>query len=252
MPVVRSDVKPVEAALRAAIQRHGPVGFDVLVDVALYHPGGGFYVAGGRAGRSGDFITSPEVGPLFGALVARALDGWWVEAGEPEVFTVIEAGAGPGTLARTVLHAQPACRRALRYVLVEAAATQRATHRDRLRLEDAATAFAEVSEPDDEGRPRLPVPAGPIVVSMERLPRTQGPCVVLANELLDNLPFRLAERVAGGWAEVRVGVDGAALSEVLVPLERSEASWLDARAPDAIPGARVPMQRAAAAWLRDA
>ena len=50
----------------------------------------------GRAGR--DFVTSPEVGQLFGALVARALDGWWRDAGAPDPFLVIEAGAGRGRL----------------------------------------------------------------------------------------------------------------------------------------------------------
>ena len=75
--------------------------------------------AGGRAGRRGDFITSAEVGPLFGAVVARALDAWWDELGSPDPFVVVDAGAGVGTLARAVLAAGPACAAALRYVLVE-------------------------------------------------------------------------------------------------------------------------------------
>jgi len=43
-----------------------------VVDLALYHPEHGFYSSGGQAGRRGDFITSPEVGPLFGHLEQRA------------------------------------------------------------------------------------------------------------------------------------------------------------------------------------
>ena len=46
----------------------------------------------GRAGR--DFVTSPEVGALFGTLIARALDRWWHALDEPDPFLVIEAGAG--------------------------------------------------------------------------------------------------------------------------------------------------------------
>ena len=81
-------------------RRHGPLRFDEVVELALYDPDGGFYEPGGGAGRRGaDFLTSPEVGPLFGAVVARALDGWWDELGEPDPFVVVEAGAGPGTLA---------------------------------------------------------------------------------------------------------------------------------------------------------
>src|SRR5687768_913076 len=98
----------VEAAVRAEIERRGPIPFREVVELALYDPAGGFYATGGRAGRRGDFLTSPEVGPLFGAVVARALDTWWDEARSPDPFVVVEAGAGVGTLARSVLGAAPA------------------------------------------------------------------------------------------------------------------------------------------------
>ena len=49
----------------------GPIGFDEFMDVALYDPQVGFYMRGGGAGRRRDFLTSPEVGPLFGAVLAR-------------------------------------------------------------------------------------------------------------------------------------------------------------------------------------
>jgi SAM-dependent MidA family methyltransferase len=244
-------VTPVERRLRDRIARHGPVPFSVVVEAALYDDGG-FYVTGGRAGRDADFLTSPEVGPLFGAVVARALDGWWRALGEPEVFVVAEAGAGPGTLARSVLHAEPDCAPALRYVLVERSPAQRALHAARLPLEDPSAAFPSTTDPDDERLRLVRPPTGPIVVSVPELPRTDGPCVVLANELLDNLPFGLAERSAGTWAEVLVGLDGDALTEVLVPLPGAEAAQLDDLAPHAAPGARVPLARHATAWLRDA
>lgn len=241
----------VDEAVRAQIDRHGPIGFDQLVRAALYDPDGGFYATGGRAGRRGDFLTSPEVGPLFGAVVAGALDRWWQQAGAPEVFVVVEAGAGPGTLARSVLNAESACAGALRYVLVESSAAQRASHAERLPLDVPSSAFASRSEPEDD-EPRLPVPSGPIVVSLAELPRHPGPCIVLANELLDNLPFGLAERDAAAWSEVRVGRHGADLVEVLVPLESAAAERLQALAPAARVGARVPLAHEAAAWVRDA
>ena len=181
----------VGGAVRAAIERRGPLPFAEVVEQALYHPTDGFYASGGRAGRRGDFLTSPEVGPLFGAVVAWALDGWWRQLGSPEVFTVVEAGAGPGTLARSILSAHPTCAAALRYVLVERSVAQRAVHREILPLERAEAAFASEPDPDDEPDPRVPPPVGPIVVSLRDLPRIPGPCIVLANELLDNLPFGL-------------------------------------------------------------
>lgn len=243
---------PVEERLRYQIRRHGPVPFAAFVEAALYDDEGGFYVSGGRAGRDADFLTNPEVGPLFGAVVARALDAWWRDLGEPDAFVVVEAGAGPGALARSVLHAPPECAAALRYVLVERSATQRGLHAARLPLEDPVAAFASVPRLDDDGGARLPVPPGPIVVSVPELPRLDGPCVVLTNELLDNLPFGLAQRAIDGWQEVMVGLDGGALTEVLVPLGDREAADLDRLAPAAAPGVRVPLPRHAAAWLRDA
>jgi SAM-dependent MidA family methyltransferase len=248
---------PAEGLILAEVNRHGPRPFSRVMEVALYHPEHGFYAAiGGRAGRRGDFLTSPEVGPLFGAVVARALDTWWDEAGRPEVWTVVEAGAGTGSLARAVLGAEPRCARALRYVLVERSDAQRTAHSERLRLEDAVLAFpAAVEDPDwDKASPLRP-PPGPITVSLAKLPRLSGPSVVLANELLDNLPVDLAQRTGSGWAEVRVGAaeegdDG--LSEVLVPLDPVRVALLDRLAPLAEVGARAPLQGEAAAWLREA
>lgn len=244
---------PAEAAVRAAIARRGPIPFEEVVDLALYHPEGGFYATGGRAGRRGDFLTSPEVGPLFGAVVGRALDAWWHDAGRPEAFVVVEAGAGPGTLARSVLAAMPMCRSALRYVLVERSAAQRALHAEYLPLEPPASTLASRPEPDDDRTgPPPPLPPGPIAVSVAELPRLPGPCVVLANELLDNLPFGLAERGTDGWAEVFVGVEGPTLVEVLVPLDLAQAVTLDALAPSAVVGGRMPLQRQVADWFRGA
>ncbi|MGI8983934.1 MAG: SAM-dependent methyltransferase [Acidimicrobiales bacterium] len=189
-----------------------------MVELALYHPQFGFYETGGSAGRAGDFLTSPEVGPLFGAVLARALDAWWSELGEPEPFTVVEAGAGRGTLARSVLAAAPACGPALRYIAVERAAALRAGH-----------------------------PAG--VESVATIPGAPFAGVVLANELLDNLPFGLLERTAGGWAEVQVD---AALAEVLVPVGSFDSPVAGRQPFDGPVGGRVPVQRAAREWVERA
>lgn len=193
----------------------GDERFDEYVERALYHPQRGFYATGGRAGRRGDFLTSPEVGPLFGAVLARALDTWWRELGEPDPFTVVDAGAGPGTLARTVRLAEPTCSAALRYVTVERSAAQRAHHPDH-------------------------------VVRLEALPDEAFTGIIVANELLDNVAFRLFERADAGWCEVLVD-DGA---EVLGgAIAEPPAALVDL---DAAVGTRVPVQQAAAAWLSEA
>ena len=159
--------------IRAAIEADGPMPFERFMDLALYGEQG-FYSTGGRAGRRGDFITSPEVGPLFGAVLANWLHAEWKRLGEPGEFTVVEIGAGPGTLARSIRATDPGLPDRCRYVAVEVSAAQRERHPDGVES-----------------------PAG--------LPRQQVVGAVVMNELLDNLPFRLAV-FDDGWREAFVGL----------------------------------------------
>jgi len=247
---------PAEEVVRDRIRRLGPIPFDHYLELALYAPGVGFYAAEGEAGRRGDFLTSPEIGPLFGAVVARALDHWWEELGAPDPFVVVEAAAGVGTLAKAVLGSNPACAAALRYLLVERSDRLRERQASVLPVEPPATVLGPmgpVDDEDDDGPQALPG-GGPRVASLGELPVGSFTGVVLANELLDNLPFTLLERTSDGWCEVRVAEaeDGAGFTEVLTPAEAADAEFAARLAPDAPTGARVPLQRAAAEWLRTA
>lgn len=205
--------------IRAEIGAHGPIPFERYMELALYGTEG-FYMRtdGGSAGRRGDFITGPEVGPLFGAVIARFLDAEWARLDRPDPFTVVDAGAGPGTLARTVLAARPACLEALDYVAVEVSPAQRERHPDTVRSTDC-------------------LPDGPI----------DG--VVIANELLDNLPFRLAVFDAG-WREahVELGADGRLVEVLSAPFDPTPVVL----PPGAPHGARAPLVDRAAAYVRSA
>lgn len=193
------------------------VPFDAFIDAALYGPDG-FYSSSGRAGRRGDFITSPEVGPLFGAVVARFLDAEWERLGCPSEFIVVDAGAGPGTLARAVLAAAPECSSALHYVAVEVSAVQRQQHPDGVE-----------STPD--------------------LPTASFDGVVLANELLDNLPFRLAV-FDGAWREAFVMrlADDSLVERLSEPFDPVPPTLPERPAH----GARAPLQDAAREWVERA
>ena len=240
------------ARIAARARRLGSLPFDEFVELALYDPEGGFYATGGGAGRRGDFVTSPEVGPLFGAVVANWLDDLWWSLGQPDPFTVVESGAGRGALAIAVLDASPACAPALRYVLVERSPVLRARHAEHLALEVPAWALGPAADVDEEGSRPLPG-TGPLVVSLGELPAFRFSGAIVANELLDNLPFRLLERTASGWAEVRVAAgDGDELTELLVDAPPALAERGDRLAPGAPVGGRVPVQRQAAAWVADA
>ena len=233
---------PLDSKVADLVRRHGPLPFSQVMDLALYDPEHGFYASGGSAGRRGDFITSPEVGPLFGAVVAGALDAWWQELGEPDPFVVVEAGAGVGTLAIAVLAAAPTCARALRYVLVERSSALRERQGEHMALAEPSTALGVAGAGD-----------GPVVVSLAELPAGPLTGVVIANELLDNLAFDLVTRTADGWDEVRVGVgdDGRLARHVIVATE-SLAAAAAAMVPDVPVGAIVPVQAQAADWVADA
>ena len=243
--------RPLQAELAARVARRGPLPFEEVVELALYQPEHGFYDGGGgAAGRAGDFLTSPEVGPLFGVVVGRALDAWWDELGRPDPFTVVEAGAGPGTLAVAVRAARPACAPALTWVLVDRSAAQRARQAERLPLVEPWLALPP--GPDEDGRPGPEAGTGPRFTALAELPSQRVRGVVLANELLDNLPFGLLERTGDGWAEVRVTLDGDAPVEHLVPALPADADLAGRLASAATAGARIPVQHRAARWVGDA
>ena len=239
----------VREQLAERIRREGPIPFDAFVEVALYGDGGFFTRArgAGRAGR--DFITSPEVGPLFGVLVARALDGWWRDLHEVDPFLVVDAGAGRGRLAADVLAAAPDCAAALRYVLVERSPELQAAQRELLVFEPFEDALGPMVRTDDDAT--IPVVGmGPIATALAELPAVPLTGVVFANELLDNLPFRVVERAADGWMEVRVAVDGDEFVEALIPAAEELAAEAELVAAGAARvGVRLPVPTGIPEWL---
>jgi len=184
------------------------------MQLALYGDGG-FYSGSGRAGRHGDFLTSPEVGPLFGQVLANAIDNVWNKLGSPENFTIVEVGAGPGTLARSILSAQPKCLEHGEYIAVEVSAAQRGLH-----------------------------PEG--ITSTDEMPQSVEHGVIVANELFDNLPFELWV-FDGGWRQSHIIEQGDGFAEVL------QSADVPACLPSRVPhGSRAPVQTVAAQWLTGA
>lgn len=185
--------------IRTEIERDGPITFARFMELALYDPAGGYYRAeAARPGRGGDFLTAPETHPIFGEMLARAIEEAWGRLGRPEPFVLREYGAGTGTLGLAVLAGLDAARSPLaarlRYDPVEV---------EPRRLEAIATRFGEA------GR------SGTLVTAAEHGRPVVG--VILANEVLDALP---THRMVGR---------GDRLQEVLVSAERGAFIDLEAQ-----------------------
>ncbi len=154
-------------ALADALDK-GPIPFRRFMELALYHPAGGYYCReGARIGPEGDFYTGPHQSPWLGRMIARFLESVRRRMDDAHPLHLWEYGPGEGWLALDVLEAaRPGC--GLAYTLVEQSAPARKRMRARLG-ERAAVRFAHAAEyppPGFEG-------------------------VVLAHEFLDALPFHV-------------------------------------------------------------
>jgi SAM-dependent MidA family methyltransferase len=212
---------PLRDRLVARIREEGPLHFDRFMEAALYDPDEGYFSSGPlRSARDGDFLTSPEVSPLFGATLARFAEA---EAGRigADPITVVDAGAGSGSLLRALLDA-------LRVGVRPWALEVSPAARESLRLFVPEAAVAE--------SPRAI--AGPI----------RG--VIVANELADNLPVALAVRCGAGWRERLVGADEGGPAWLEGPARLEVAAWAEAHAGPVPEGGVVEAQIAAGEWLR--
>jgi SAM-dependent MidA family methyltransferase len=206
------SARVVVAIARAIDNAGGFLPFDQYLQMALYAPRLGYYVAGARKfGAGGDFVTAPELTSLFGAALATQIAAILAATSGREV---VELGAGSGTLAADLLMALAARGTpAARYRIVEVSAELE----ERQRATIAARAPAELAR----------------VEWSEGLPDTIGGAVVM-NEVLDAIPAHLIARRGGRWQERGVKRHG----EGFVAAERPLA---DARLV-ALAAARFPAQ----------
>ena len=164
----------------------GWISFARYMELALYAPGLGYYTAGAhKFGEAGDFITAPELSPLFGRTVARQV----AEIMSCSAPHVLELGAGSGKLAADMLgELERIGSLPESYAILEVSADLRERQQALL-------------------RERLPHLVGR-VHWLDALPETFGGAVV-ANEVLDALPVHLVHWREGGPAERGVAVNDA-------------------------------------------
>jgi SAM-dependent MidA family methyltransferase len=188
---VNPDDHSVATALQAliaqqAVRAGGWLPFDRYMALALYAPGLGYYANASRKfgampASGSDFITAPELTPLFGRALAVQVGEALDRTGTNEIW---EFGAGSGTLAAQLLGAMG--HRVRRYTVVELSASLRE------RQQAALAPFADRVHWADE------LPAA-----------LEG--IVVGNEVLDAMPVKLLVRKGGHWHERGVRVDGGAM-----------------------------------------
>ena len=192
MPPVSSipDSPPARDGLPALIARQiaaagGWLPFERFMHLALYAPGLGYYAHGspkfGALPASGsDFVTAPELSPLFARALAVQVADSLAATGTDEVW---EFGAGSGALAAGLIEALDALGQPLaRYTIVDVSGALRARQRQRLAAHGARVAWADALPPALRG-------------------------VVVGNEVLDAMPVTLLARQGGQWHERGVIVD---------------------------------------------
>jgi SAM-dependent MidA family methyltransferase len=221
------------ARIRDEIRREGPMPFARFMGLALYDPDSGYYRAEtARPGREGDFLTAPELHPVFGAALSTGLHEIWERLGRPDPFTIREHGAGTGALALSVLGAveDPAFRAAIRYQPVEVDPRRVTAFAERL----TGARFGDVVDVAAESEP------------------FQG--VVIANEVLDALPVHRVRQRAATLREIAVAIDtDDAFVEVEIdPTTPALAARLADDGVDLVDGQTAEICLALDAWVASA
>ena len=189
----------LSSRIAAEIARHGGwLSFARYMEMALYEPGLGYYSNPGQVfGAAGDFVTAPELTPLFGATLARQVSPWLKDpalAGSGQV--VLEVGGGSGMLAAQLLNAlDNVGNHEVRYLILELSAERR--EHQRQTLKSLAPGLMDR------------------VGWLETFPESFAG-VVVANELLDAMPVQLFEWQADA---------GAGLQEMGVTWVDGQFAW---------------------------
>lgn len=197
----------LQALIKESIKNQKKISFHDYMQQVLYEPGLGYYSAGShKLGPGGDFITAPEISPLFGAGIARQLLCVMHAVEKP---SWLELGAGTGALAVAIL-LQLAKQKSLpeHYYLLEISADLRKRQQIHLQAQLPEEIFSKV-------------------VWLNTLPETfQG--VIVANEVLDALSVHRFHVEAGGSIkEYFIGLNAA--EELIEFLDSPSSDYLTQR-----------------------
>ena len=198
-------------------EQGGMIGFEQYMTTVLYEPGLGYYSAGSRKfGAEGDFVTAPEISPLFSQCLAYQCGQILDELGSG---SILELGAGTGVMARDLL-----------------------LELEKLDLLPESYFILEVSADLKQRQQELLNQSIPHimerVVWLDSLPEKSFAGLILANEILDALAVRRFKKTSGTFKEMKVGlindeftwVEGDANTEL-----EKELIQLENKLPESLP-----------------
>ena len=204
------------------IRKTGPISFEEFMDIALYSSNG-YYSKPASFGVYGDYYTSPSLHPFFGYLFAIQIMNIWEYMDRPNPFTVVELGAGDGTLAIDIVSTIRAANidflNCLQYIPIDRATSRGCVARTEIVSADLLDLYISDSTS----------------------------CVVLSNELIDALPVDIFEVRDGRTKVVVIDVDKQGnLKEELIETTIDEFYDLDI---SSLEGYRGPLCRDLGQWI---
>jgi SAM-dependent MidA family methyltransferase len=202
-----TENEALKDVIRRRIAEAGAITFREFMGLALYHPRHGYYCSTReKMGREGDYLTSPDVHPMFGWLVGKQIGQMWEAIGRPQRFTIVEMGAGSGALARDILdwaqRHSPELFASLEYRLVELSDELAARQR-----RSVQSAFA-----GDEGLEKTAW-----LHSLDAIAKGSVVGCFLSNELADAFPVHRVTVRGGDLLEVYVRWRDGRFDEELGP-----------------------------------
>jgi len=223
---------PVQDLIIDTIRTRGPLSFHDFMEMALYHPGQGYYAAPRDAiGEAGDFYTSPYLSDLFGEIIAGQLEEMWV-ALDRRPFTIVECGAGTGLLCRDILRRLRLNRYLfdhLQYIIIEKSEWMHKKERSLLAAEGV-------------------LPKTRWASSLREVPPING--CILSNELMDNFAVHQVV-MAEELMEVFVSYDNG-WTEMLRPASYPLKNYLREFGITLPKSFRAEINLEATEWIRDA
>ena len=186
------------------ISQHGPISFHDYMEMCLYFPELGYYTSKRpKIGSSGDFYTSTNLTPVFGALIGKQIVQMWIDL-DRQPFDIVEVGAGNGQLCLdilTYLKSHDELYKQLQYFILEKSLSNVLLEKCRIR----SSKVKWINQLND-------------------LPQLRG--CILSNELIDNFSVHVLQ-MKESLMEVFVDYQHGGFTEIPLPATKEQTDCLN-------------------------